>query len=165
MYKWSALITGAVVVAALAGCGGSKPAPAPAAEAEAAAPAVAVEAPVVVEAAPVEAMPAEAPAVETAPASEAAAEQPAPAAPADDLHQKLIGTKWKLGDIDVHFKDAETVHLNGGPLTMMTAGKGLDAKYAYSEGGLRVNAMGQSKTGTWDGTSLTVDGEAGVKVE
>jgi hypothetical protein len=28
---------------------------------------------------------------------------------------------------------------------------------------VEVSAMGQTKTGTWDGTALVMDGEAGVK--
>jgi len=45
-----------------------------------------------------------------------------------DLHSSLIGTKWTAGEFTIHFKDESTVHVNGGPLTMMTAGQGLDAE-------------------------------------
>lgn len=164
MSRTSTLAAALALTLSLYGCGGSEPAPAPAPEPAAEVvtqPAAVVEAPVVEEAMPVE----EAAPVLDGSAEPAAAETVAAPVAADENHTKLIGSKWKLGEFDVHFKDAETVHLNGGPLTMMTAGKGLDAKYAYTAGSIRINAMGQSKTGTWDGETLSVDGEAGVKAE
>jgi hypothetical protein len=46
---------------------------------------------------------------------------------------------------------------------MITGGKGMDATYTFKAGAVEVSAMGQTKTGTWDGTALVMDGEAGVK--
>ncbi len=173
MLRKSALLTTLATTALLTACGGSQPAPAPAAPAEApkAAAAAAEPAPAVTaapEAAPVmdgaaTPAPAAAPAPAETPAAAEAAASPAADGAADPQHQKLIGTKWKLGDFDVQFKDAKTVSLNGGPLTMMTGGKGLDASYSYANGALEVNAMGQTKKGTWDGEALVVDGTAATK--
>lgn len=112
--------------------------------------------------------PAPAPAADAVPApTPDGAATPAAEAPASDdaRLQALIGTKWKFEDFDIHFKDAETVHLNGGPLTMITAGKGLDATYQYEDGAITITAMGQTKTGTWDGEKLVVDGTTVERLE
>lgn len=159
------LLVGCVgVLALVSGCGGSDPAPAAPAAPAASAPVEAT--------APVEAVaPAEAPAAEAAAAAPAPAAAPAAeAAPVadgavDGQLQKLVGTKWKWTDFDLHFKDEKTVSLNGGPLTMITGGKGLDATFSYVGGKLEVTAMGQTKVGTWDGEALVVDGSAATKVE
>lgn len=84
------------------------------------------------------------------------------AAPTDPNHQKLIGTHWMVGDFDVTFQDAQTLMVKGGPLAQ-TAPNGLQAKYSYENGILKVIAMGQAKTGTWDGAKLVVDGKEGVR--
>lgn len=119
------------------------PEAAPATEAAPAAPAEA--APV---AAPVEAAPA------TAPAADAAA---APAAAGDPA--ALVGTTWKLGDFTINFKDAAKVNIKGGPFP-----DGMDADYKVENGNLSVSVMGQTKTGKWDGTTLTIDDKAAEKL-
>lgn len=144
LHKTLATMTLAAAVAA--GCGGSAdPAPAPAPKVVTPAPAAAP-----------------APAAEAAETGEAA-EAAAPAAEgADELHAKLINTAWKVGDFEVNFLDTEKVLVKGGPLSAI-APNGLEAKYSYAEGLIEVTAMGQTKKGTWDGETLTVDGNAGVR--
>lgn len=168
MIRKSLMVAALGGTALLAGCGSSEPAPAPA-PSNPAATTEAPQAPAPVEAAKPVMDGAVAPAAEAAPSPAATA---APAAPAaaptadgavDANHQKLIGTKWKLDDFDVQFKDAKTVSLNGGQLTMITGGKGLDATYTYANGALEVTAMGQTKKGTWDGEALVVEGTAATK--
>jgi len=75
----------------------------------------------------------------------------------DPMHEKLIGTEWMVGDYHVAFKDAETVRVKGGPLATL-APNGLDATYKLEDGIIEVQAMGQTRTGTWDGEELVVDG-------
>jgi hypothetical protein len=100
----------------------------------------------------------------TAPAAttptQPAAEQPAGAA--DATQQKLIGTTWQVGDIQVTFTSANKVKLAGGPIAN-AAPNGLDADYSYQNGTLEVTALGQTKNGTWDGDKLVVDGNVAVK--
>ncbi len=99
-----------------------------------------------------------------APAATAPAAAPsAPAGPAKDaLHQKLVGSHWMVGDFDVTFQDSESVLLKGGPLAQ-AAPNGLKAKYSYENGIIKVTAMGTTKTGTWDGDKLVVDGKTGER--
>jgi len=154
------------VALSLAACGGqpeAAPAPAPEAKTEApAAPAAPVETSPAAEApaAPAEAMPTE----EAAPAIDGAVTPPAEGAAAAGSND-LIGTKWEFGDYKVNFKDDKTVHLNGGQLTLLTGGQGLDATYTLKDGALEVLVMGQTRKGTWDGTKMVFEGEAGVKVQ
>ena len=107
------------------------------------------------------------PAVETAtaPAAETGEEEAGEKSMTelDPLHAKLVGTAWMLGDIHVQFLDAEKVMLKGGPLNAL-APNGLTAKYSYKDGLVEVSAIGQTKTGTWDGEKLVVDGTVGKKM-
>lgn len=104
------------------------------------------------------------------PATSQAAPAPAAAAPAanmDPLQQKLVGTSWKLDEIEAAFIDGSKVKLKGGPIKDFMP-QGLDAKYTYERdpsgnGLITVSALGQSKKGTWDGEKLVMDGTAGVK--
>ncbi len=101
----------------------------------------------------------------TAPAAETGEEEAGEEAPkaVDPLHEKLIGTAWMLGDVHVQFLDAEKVVLKGGPLNAL-APNGLTANYSYKDGLVEVSAIGQTKTGTWDGEKLVVDGTVGKRM-
>jgi len=156
------------VALSLAACGGQQaaaPAPAPEAKTEApTAPAAPVETAPAAEApaAPAEAMPTEEAAA--APAIDGAVTPPADGAAAAGTNA-LVGTKWEFGDYKVNFKDDKTVHLNGGQLTLLTGGQGLDATYTLKDGELEVQVMGQTRKGTWDGTKLVFDNVDGTKVQ
>lgn len=175
MKKWMAVACVALS-GFFAGCGGSEPAEAPAGGDEGSPTinlenldnAPAPEAPAAPEA-PV-AAPEVAPAPEPAPAPEApvmdgaAAPAAAPAVPGevDPQLAKLIGTTWMIDDIEANFKDATTVALKGGPLAAIMP-NGLDATYTYENGTITVSAVGSTKTGTWDGTTLVIDGKTATK--
>jgi len=79
----------------------------------------------------------------------------------DDLHAQLVGTAWQVGDFHFTFVDASTVKIKGGALTTV-APDGLDGSYTYADGEIEVSAMGQTRTGTWDGETLEVDGTEAV---
>ncbi len=149
MKKWMCFSVVVMMVITLGACGGKK---CEESKTPAAAPAVTPQAPAPT--APAASTPAAVPG--TVPAAAAVA------APTDPLHQKLVGTHWMVGDFDVTFQDAQTLMVKGGPLAQ-TAPNGLAAKYSYENGILKVIAMGQAKTGTWDGTKLVVDGKEGVR--
>ncbi len=131
----------------LCACGGKseEPAPAPAAPPAATPPAPPAATP---------------PAPPALPAAAAAA---APVADVSDpIHQKLIGTAWTVGDFEIAFQDAAGILLKGGPLKDI-APNGLKGQYTYKDGAVTITAMGQSKTGTWDGEKLVIDGKDGFK--
>lgn len=157
-----------LLIGVLAGCG--SPAPAPEGNAapernrgeEAADEGSATAAPVVeeavVEAAPAEEAPAEPVAAE--PTEEMTEEAPAEAVAAMD---GLVGTKWVYDGIALEFKEGNKVFLKGGPLAAL-APDGTDAAYTLEEGGaFEVTVLGQSYSGTFDGTKLMVDGKEAVK--
>lgn len=100
------------------------------------------------------ATPAPAPAPEAAPAPEKA--EPAV------VGATLVGSTWKIGEFTATFKDDTTVSLKGGPLAAI-APNGLDAKYTLADGKVTVSAMGQTKSGTFDGTNLIIDGDTAVR--
>ena len=97
---------------------------------------------------------------EEATAEEAPAESPAEAA--GDLNG-LVGTSWAFEDgTEISVKDAETAVIKGGVVALI-APNGLDAKLSYEDGNVTISAMGQSRTGTWDGETLEIDGNAATK--
>lgn len=104
----------------------------------------------------------------TPPAPPAGASPAAPAAElaesaSDPLHQKLIDSAWTIGDFQIRFLDAAGILLKGGPLKDI-APNGLKGQYTYKDGVVTISAMGQTKTGTWDGEKLVIDGKEGVKI-
>lgn len=151
------------LAAAISACGGKPeesaktptPTPTPAVTPT---PAPAPPAPVPVPAAPVEA-------TEAAATTESAVEETAEEAPqpVDALHEKLVGTSWMLSDIHVQFLDAKKVVMKGGPINAL-APNGITADYSYKEGIVEVTALGQTKSGTWDGEKLVVDGRVGKRI-
>lgn len=78
-----------------------------------------------------------------------------------DRHEKLIGTNWQVGDFRMEFQSEEVVKISGGALTSL-APSGLEAEYTYADGVIVLNAMGQTREGTWDGETLIIDGNQGV---
>ncbi|MCX5772063.1 MAG: hypothetical protein NTZ09_17570 [Candidatus Hydrogenedentes bacterium] len=107
-------------------------------------------------AAPAPAAPAPVAAPAPAPAPDAAAQPPAAGA------GTLVGSTWKIGEFTANFKDATTVSLKGGALASV-APDGLDAKYTLADGKVELIAMGMTKTGTFDGTNLIIDGTTAVR--
>lgn len=75
---------------------------------------------------------------------------------------KLVGTTWVFEDgTTFKFKDTETLNITGGAVSFL-GDNGVDASLEYDEetGVFELSAMGQSREGTWDGETLTVDGNA-----
>ncbi|MBI4556723.1 MAG: hypothetical protein HY706_04000 [Candidatus Hydrogenedentes bacterium] len=102
--------------------------------------------------------PATAPAVTpaTTPASEPVAATPALAtAGANDL----LNTTWKIDEYVITFKNAPVIHIKGGIL----GDTGMEGTYKFENGVVEVSALGQTKTGTWNGGKLVIDGVDGIK--
>ena len=92
-------------------------------------------------------------------ADDATAETPAGAAGLDTL----VGTAWAFEDgTEISFKDAETAVIKGGVVALIAPG-GLDAALTFEDGNVTISAMGQTKTGTWDGESFEMNGNAATK--
>jgi hypothetical protein len=116
--------------------------------------------------APKDATPPAPAALETGPAlpSERAA-VPAPAytppteseMPADPVHRKLVGTAWRVKDLEARFLNARQIHVRG-PQTEPYAPGGITAKYKYDNGRIELNILGQPFACVWDGTVLTING-------
>ncbi len=88
---------------------------------------------------------------------QAAAESPEAAPGLDPLHQKLLGTKWRINDIEVAFIAPDKVFVQGGALTQFYP-DGTEARYTYNDGAVVVSVMGQSTGAQWDGERLLVNG-------
>jgi hypothetical protein len=95
--------------------------------------------------------------VAAAPASSTAAAVQAPVG-------GLAGTTWKLGDLTVTFKDASNLVAKGGPVAAI-APNGMEATYSIKDTLLEITVptMGITKTGTFDGTKLVIDGQTAVR--
>ncbi|NLV42499.1 MAG: hypothetical protein GXY15_14905 [Candidatus Hydrogenedentes bacterium] len=131
MTRWFSARTAALLAlcaVVMAGCGGSDPAPAPT---------------------PAPKPPAVAPAPEPAPAPVAL--------PEDPVHRKLVGTQWTLGDLKVTFLDRDRLRVEGGDVSPHAPG-GITVKYAYTDGKVEANVMGQAIAAAWDGAALSVNG-------
>lgn len=172
MKRWMHGVLALALIAGISACGGQDKAAAPAGEdddraggidtgsikkaMEKAAPAEAAPA------APEEGSGSSLPVEETAPPVDGAVTDTAPvedsaSAGGGDAHAKLVGTKWQAGEFELNFTDKEKVMIKGGPLAAI-APDGLEATYTFDGTVLQVTAMGQTKTGTWDGTKLVLDG-------
>lgn len=87
----------------------------------------------------------------------------AAAATVDPAVQKLIGTTWTLPDgLELSFTDGKTAKVKGGIVASL-APNGIDASFTHTNGTLEFKAMGQTRTGTWDGEKLTLDGAVATK--
>lgn len=173
MSKWYMAIVAALVTLSFAACSSPEKAPSvevdkPTIDVQAIdealknAPPPAAPAP---EVTPPAAAPAPAPVVEPAPAPEAAPAADAAAAVPGELdatHAKLIGTSWMVGDVEANFTDKDSVMLKGGIVATL-APDGLEADYTFADGKVELNAAGNTKSGTWDGTALVIDGTVATK--
>ena len=106
--------------------------------------------------------PAPAPKLAAPPAAAAAPSVPAPppasvALPEDPVHRKLVGTQWTLGDLKVTFVDRDRLRVEGGDVAPH-APSGITVKYAYTDGKVEANVMGQAIAAAWDGAALSVNG-------
>ncbi len=70
----------------------------------------------------------------------------------------LVGTAWQVEGVYVEFRDEDTVFLRGGPLASL-APDGIETRYVLQEDGtLETTIVGVTRTGRWDGETLTIDG-------
>ncbi|NIA14617.1 MAG: hypothetical protein GWP08_11105 [Nitrospiraceae bacterium] len=90
----------------------------------------------------------------TKPATDAA-----PMAAAD-----LVGTVWSYDGMTITFKDDSNLLLKGGVVDGV-APEGLEGTYSLKDGIIEVNAMNITKTGTFDGKTMVVDGKPAVLMQ
>jgi HEAT repeat protein len=81
-----------------------------------------------------------------------------PTAPPATGTMNLVGTTWKLGEFTVLFKDATTINVKAPRMP-----SGMDGTYTLEDGKITVNIAMETKTGTWNGTTLVIDGMTGEK--
>ena len=71
--------------------------------------------------------------------------------------EQLAGTVWKGGGYILTFETPPVVKITGKKVPIKIGVKG---KYTVTDGIITVNAVGRTKKGTWDGTTLVFDGLA-----
>ena len=141
-----------------AGCGGPDAAPAAPASTTATSPPQALQPVPAAEppAAPDTAQTATpAPAATPEPSAAAASPPPDPQA----LAQALVGTSWVVGDMHVRFVDDSHVFAKGGTIAELSL-EGVTAEYTLENGVITASVAGRTITGTWDGKSLVIGGQA-----
>ena len=74
----------------------------------------------------------------------------------------LVGTTWLVGDVTVTFKDGASAFAKGGMLAQV-APDGLDVAYTLKDSIVEIGALGQTMTGTFDGTKLVIDGKVALR--
>ena len=79
--------------------------------------------------------------------------------PSDPVHRKLVGTAWKVKDLEARFLNARQIHVRG-PQVEPYAPGGITAKYSYDAGKIGLNILGKPFECVWDGTTLTINGMA-----
>jgi hypothetical protein len=84
--------------------------------------------------------------------------------PTDPIHAKLIGSAWKIQDMEIRFLSGDKMHVLGAKITPYSPG-GITTRYRYSSGQMEINVMGQPFALTWDGTTLAVNGLAATKID
>jgi hypothetical protein len=77
--------------------------------------------------------------------------------PTDPVHRKLVGTAWRVKELEARFLNARQIHVRG-PQTEPYAPGGITAKYKYDNGSIELNILGQPFACVWDGTVLTING-------
>ncbi len=77
--------------------------------------------------------------------------------PSDPVHRKLVGTAWRVKDLEARFLNAHQIHARG-PQTEPYAPGGITAKYTYDGGKIELNILGKPFSCVWDGTALTING-------
>ena len=75
----------------------------------------------------------------------------------DPVHRKLVGTAWRVKDLEARFLNAHQIHVRG-PQTEPYAPGGITAKYTYDAGKIELNILGKPFACVWDGTTLTING-------
>ncbi len=88
-----------------------------------------------------------------APAASAADGAANPAAPG--AYASLAGTAWEVGKYVLEFSEEPKVHISGEAVPIPG---GINGQYSVKDGAITVGAAGQSKSGTWDGSSLVLEG-------
>jgi hypothetical protein len=79
--------------------------------------------------------------------------------PSDPVHRALVGTAWRVKDMEARFLDARRVHVRGPQIEPYAPG-GITAKYRYDAGRIALDVMGRPFACVWDGAVLTVNGMA-----
>jgi hypothetical protein len=144
MKKVLVTVLAGIFIVTMAGCGGPKEEAAPAGPGTEE------------QAAPAPSQPPAAPPAEEAPA--APAEESAEAAPAaEEGGTGLVGTKWKLDEYVIEFQDDTQVLVKGGQIATLMP-DGATGEYKIEDGKFSVSILGMTKSGTWDGDKLVVDG-------
>jgi hypothetical protein len=73
----------------------------------------------------------------------------------------LAGTKWKVKEYELDFKDAEKVLIKGGQVATLMP-DGIEVPYKVEGDKLTVDVFGDKYEGTWDGEKLIVMDEEAV---
>lgn len=72
----------------------------------------------------------------------------------------LAGTTWQVGDFSVTFQGPSTIQVTGSKIPIPG---GITGTYKVENGAVEISAMGMTRTGSWDGTTLIIDGAEAVK--
>ncbi len=83
--------------------------------------------------------------------------------PADPAHRTLVGTTWRVKELEACFLNARQVHVRGSQIEPYAPG-GITAKYTYEGGKIAFNILGKAVECAWDGTTLTINGMAAEAV-
>jgi hypothetical protein len=76
--------------------------------------------------------------------------------------ETLVGTKWVLGDIVLTFEGPG----NGTAAKLLAGGRPgpfMPLDYDVQDGVVTISVLGEQQQGTWDGTTLTMDGVDAVR--
>lgn len=99
------------------------------------------------------------------PAAEAPAEPAGESAEAEPAAAEggtgLAGTTWKMDDYVVEFQDESQVLVKGGQIAQLMP-DGASGEYKVEDGKFSISILGMTKSGTWDGEKLVVDGTEAV---
>lgn len=79
------------------------------------------------------------------------------AAGTDPALAPLLHTTWKVGGTYITFIAPDKAHVRGGPIAAI-APDGLKVSVRYGAGEIGFSALGQDRSGTWDGSRLIIDG-------
>jgi hypothetical protein len=77
----------------------------------------------------------------------------------------LSGTTWAFDEYTVTFEDQPLAHVKGGKVDEVDPA-GVQAVYVLEDSGrIEIGALGESRTGLWDGEDLVIDGISGKQLE
>jgi len=97
------------------------------------------------------------PAAESGQESSSATPEPS-ANKGGDNAASLTNTVWTMDDYTISFYKAPDMHVEGG-----LAGAGINGTYELKGNDLSISVGGMDLGGTWDGKSLTIDGNPATK--